>query len=138
MERPSSPSPKTGPTNKILAVAGGGLLAMALVYFYTHNPEQGGAFLPCPLRVTTGLSCPGCGSQRAIHYLLHGEFLRAWRYNELLPVYVLYGSLLLTFGLWDGLPQKFPRVYRWLRSKPVVLGFLALMAVHFIWRNFLR
>lgn len=35
----------------------------------------------CMLRAATGWDCPGCGSQRAIHALLHGDICQAWRYN---------------------------------------------------------
>ena len=41
----------------------------------------------------TGYKCPGCGSQRAIHAMLHGDALGAIRYNAMLlpaiPVVVL-------------------------------------------------
>lgn len=32
----------------------------------------------------TGLECPGCGSQRMIHALLHGDIAGAWRHNAFL------------------------------------------------------
>lgn len=139
MEQPSSPHPKPAALSKLLTFAGiSGLAGLVLYYFYSHNPENGGAFLPCPLRVTTGLLCPGCGSQRAVHYFLHGAFAKAWHYNELLPLYAVYGGMLLIFSLSEDLQRRFPEMRRWLSSKPVVLGFLVVIALHFVWRNFLR
>lgn len=138
MEQPLSPHPKLAVINKLLLAAGALLLGVVLFYFYSHNPEEGGAFLPCPLRATTGLLCPGCGSQRAVHYLLHGAFTKAWHYNELLPLYAVYGGLLLLFSHSKGLQRRFPGMRRWLSSKPIVLSFLGVIALHFVWRNFLR
>jgi chromate transport protein ChrA len=38
----------------------------------------------CSFKALTGLDCAGCGGQRAFHFLLHGEFLQALRYNFLI------------------------------------------------------
>ena len=38
----------------------------------------------CLFRRLTGLSCPGCGSQRVAHALLHGDLAGAFRANALL------------------------------------------------------
>ncbi len=59
--------------------------------------DPGSGWLPrCPVLCATGFDCPGCGSLRCMHSLLHGEIRQAWRYNALLicvaPV-VLVGVL---------------------------------------------
>jgi hypothetical protein len=57
---------------------------LAGVYFFAFNPaEQTHLFPSCPFHAVSGWYCPGCGSQRAIHQLLHGDFVRAWGYNPL-------------------------------------------------------
>ncbi len=38
---------------------------------------------PCPLHAFIGLFCPGCGSTRALYYLVHGHPLAAFRENAL-------------------------------------------------------
>lgn len=38
---------------------------------------------PCVFHAATGFHCPGCGSARAIHAALHGDFLRALHNNAL-------------------------------------------------------
>lgn len=68
-----------------------GAVALALLYF--HRPE-GQFFYPrCTFHQATGLLCPGCGSLRASHALLHGRWLEALRCNLLLvaglPVLIL-------------------------------------------------
>ena len=48
------------------------------------DPEYS-AFIPkCPFRWFTGLDCPACGSQRAIHQLLHLNIKGAFGYNPFL------------------------------------------------------
>jgi len=47
------------------------------------DPATSGIFPPCPLHYLTGLYCPGCGSLRAIHQLLHGNLEAAWAMNPL-------------------------------------------------------
>ncbi len=60
-----------------VAVAAGSLL-----YFYI-DPAGGGFFPPCPFHRVTGFFCPGCGSQRAFHDLLHGNIFAAAGHNVL-------------------------------------------------------
>ena len=57
------------------------------------DPKDG-FFMPCLLQVLTGLSCPGCGITRALHALVHGDFLTAFRYNFVgLPVLLSAGVI---------------------------------------------
>jgi hypothetical protein len=52
----------------------------------------------CSFHELTGLHCPGCGGQRAFYFLLHGDILRALRYNVLMMVilpFLLYVYFLL-------------------------------------------
>ncbi len=56
--------------------AGIALLWLGALYFF--DPAQSGScFIPCLFRLVTGRRCPGCGAQRSIHQLLHGNFLDA-------------------------------------------------------------
>ncbi len=69
-----------------------GAAGLAALYFF--SPFEAGIFPACPVNRLTGTYCPGCGTCRAIHSMLHGEFVQAARLNimtvALLPV-VLYG-----------------------------------------------
>ncbi|WP_203294825.1 DUF2752 domain-containing protein [Luteirhabdus pelagi] len=72
-------------TKKAIWIFVGGLMAVAfLVLFSVFNPLEYSFFPSCPFHSLTGLHCPGCGSQRAIHLLLHGEFWQAFQMNALL------------------------------------------------------
>ena len=48
------------------------------------DPAQYGFYPFCLFHRTTGLLCPGCGATRALHQLLHGHWLEAFRMNALL------------------------------------------------------
>ncbi|MGY3793398.1 DUF2752 domain-containing protein [Aquimarina sp. 433] len=58
-------------------------------YYYLHDPESqtGDGFFPsCIFHSLTGYHCPGCGSQRAVHDLLHGRILQALQHNLLFVI----------------------------------------------------
>lgn len=77
---------------KILAAAG----ALALAVLFWLDPEKTAVFPRCPFWVMSGWKCPGCGSQRAVHALLHGEVARAFQHNALLVLAIPY----LVAGAW--------------------------------------
>ena len=55
----------------------------AIILLRAFDPATSTLFPPCPFRYLTGLYCPGCGSLRAIHQLLHGNLGAAWAMNPL-------------------------------------------------------
>lgn len=66
-----------------LAIGAATLSVAALVLFWCEPGAY--TFYPvCAFHKITGLLCPGCGSLRALHQLLHGHFLTALRFNPLL------------------------------------------------------
>jgi hypothetical protein len=94
--------------------------AGAVVMLRVLDPATSGIFPPCPVRYWTGWYCPGCGSLRAIHQLLHGNLRAAWALNPLTMVllpFLTYG--LASFALFEirgkGLPQPFLRAV-WIRA----------------------
>lgn len=38
---------------------------------------------PCPVEALLGVYCPGCGTARSLHFLLHGQLASAWRMNPM-------------------------------------------------------
>lgn len=59
------------------------LLSLAIIYGI-YNPAHSGLFPKCPFYMITGYKCPGCGSQRAIHYLINLDIGKAFAYNAFL------------------------------------------------------
>jgi hypothetical protein len=60
------------------------LVAASLAVLYYADPSTSAFYPACPLRAMTGLLCPGCGTTRALHALLHGQFATAFRFNPML------------------------------------------------------
>ena len=59
------------------------LLLAGAAYLFLFEPGKTGFFPVCLFRLCTGLTCPGCGSTRAMHQLLHGHVLAAFMLNPL-------------------------------------------------------
>lgn len=51
---------------------------------YTYPPGEATLYPRCMFKAATGYDCPGCGSTRAAHALLHGRFREAFRFNPML------------------------------------------------------
>jgi Protein of unknown function (DUF2752) len=59
-----------------------GLLA-ALAVIYRFPPTEYSFYPRCPIYLVTHWLCPGCGSTRALHALLHLDLPGALHYNAL-------------------------------------------------------
>ncbi len=84
----------------------------AVIVLRVFDPATSGIFPPCPLRYLTGWYCPGCGSLRAIHQLLHGNLRAAWAMNPLTIVmlpFLSYG--LFSSALYEARGQGLPQVF---------------------------
>lgn len=107
---------------------GSAVLGAVLFYF---NPSTYGFYPTCLLHRTTGLLCPGCGSLRAIHQLLHGHISAAFRFNALLvvslPLCVWFGGRYVVKKLRGEALSAPPVIWLW------VMG--ATILVFSIWRN---
>lgn len=88
-------------------------LAFTAVYLYIFEPGRSGFFPGCPFRAVTGFTCPGCGSTRGLHCLLHGDVIAAFEFNPLLilslPV-LLYALVRYTSTAVRGQPIKWNQV----------------------------
>ena len=79
---------------KNLCILGLLLLAVALYYFFLNPYQQTDFFMSCPFYKITGYQCPGCGSQRAFHEVLHFHFLEAFKQNALFVLGIPYVLLI--------------------------------------------
>lgn len=67
-----------------MAMAAIAAIAIGITVLYLYNPQEHSFYPRCPFFVWTGLKCPGCGTARAMHQLVHGNVLEAIRFNGML------------------------------------------------------
>lgn len=71
------------------------VISAGIIFFFA--PGAGSIYPPCPTKYLTTYSCPGCGSLRAIHNLLHGNIIKAFYFNPLtviaLPFLAFWSAL---------------------------------------------
>ena len=94
-------------------------IAAAGIVLFFLEPEKTQFFPVCPFRALTGFTCPGCGSTRGLHQLLHGNVGAAFQLNPLLilmlPV-LIYALLRYTNSVMHGRPIRrnaLPAKYIW-------------------------
>lgn len=107
--------------------------AVAAVYFAV-DPMQAPWMPKCMLHVVTGFDCPGCGSQRALHALLHGDLPGAFRANALLLAMIPYILLILYAELFR---ERVPRLFRAVYSQAAIIAVVAVVMAWGVVRNFI-
>jgi hypothetical protein len=101
----------------LYAALGAVLLIIGLV-----DPAGSHFYPPCLFRKFTSLQCPGCGGLRAVHQVLRGHVVAAFRLNPLLMLV----SPLIAYAVLSDLSvitraQPLPRVHMRSSWTPAVL-----------------
>ncbi len=81
------------------------LIIAGAAYLFFFEPGKSGFFPGCPFRFLTGFTCPGCGTTRALHQILHGDFYTAFTLNPLLLLaipFVLFALIRYTVIVMRG------------------------------------
>lgn len=107
------------------------LSGLAAIYF-AFDPAGSIFFPKCPFLTMTGWKCPGCGSQRAIHALLHGDLSTAWEMNALLLAELPLMALLAAAWM---LRHRYPRLRAVFGSRPFILSVTSIIVFWTIVRN---
>ena len=109
------------------------LFGVAIFLIAAINPSEHRVFPGCPFLTLTGYQCPGCGSQRALHQLIHGNIVQAVALNFLLLpglVYAGTGYLLSAFY-----PDKWKEVQpRWYGARAALVA-IVVIVVYWVGRN---
>ena len=109
------------------------VLLGVLSFYFIFNPSEYSFFPKCPFHSLTGLYCPGCGSQRAIHQILHGHITESLKHNFLiiLLTFVL-GYQLVLFLLTKGFNKNFNNIFH---NPKATYTILVLVILYWILRN---
>jgi hypothetical protein len=105
------------------------------IIYYMNNPQDSNLFPKCPIYSTTGLQCPGCGSQRAIHYLLHLDFIAAFKSNLLVVLSIPYLLLGFVFGQIKEPTKKMLQWRKTLYGHKAIIIILIIIVVFCVIRN---
>ena len=121
---------------KVLIAAATVLVVAVLIIFFNIDPEVYPFFPKCPFLVITGLECPGCGSQRAFHQLLHFNITSAFHQNPLVVLFTPY----IFFGLYLeylGGKNKLPLIRKIIFGKNAAIIILIIIIGYWVGRNIL-
>lgn len=122
--------PKRAASLLVLGLVAG--LALAVLYFRLDPAQY--PFPRCPVHWLTGLHCPGCGTQRALHALLNGRVQQAAGFNLLAALC----APIVVFGLTDearGYLRGVPRRTSWLYRPWFGWGIVGLTLAFTVLRN---
>lgn len=111
------------------------IIAILALLYKLYSPAEYILFPKCPFRVATSLQCPGCGSQRAIHYLLNLDIYNAIKENAILVFSIPY---LLTGLLFDTIKSTDLSFLKWrkiLFGEKAIWGILSIIILFWIVRN---
>ncbi|MDZ7639607.1 MAG: DUF2752 domain-containing protein [Bryobacterales bacterium] len=119
------------PRHTALFVAALGAMGAGALFL---SPPERSWFLPaCPIHAATGFFCPGCGTARALHALLHGRLAEAIDANllliALLPALCWLAVLLFADALRDN------RIRSLHLPAPLAWGLVGAVALFTLFRN---
>jgi hypothetical protein len=113
-------------------VAAVAVAAAAVGYVAAVSPDVPGHYPQCPFYALTGYYCPGCGSLRAIHALVHGHVGQAFGYNALaMTMLPVLGYMWISWLLRSARGQPRSR----LAHPAWIWGFAAAIVVFWVFRN---
>ena len=121
----------TGKKRLLVAAAIAAAAAVFACVLFFCDPMTSTFYPRCPSKLLTGYDCPGCGTTRALHALVHLDFGAALRYNAALfvlgPLLLLYVAA--SFTAYDS------RLNRFLRKPALAWGIVAFIVVWTVSRN---
>ena len=113
------------------------LILLGIIIIIAIDPAKSTWMPKCPIWLTTGLYCPGCGSQRAAHALLTGHFSEAFHYNPyLLFAWPYLAALVIERLCLTGTIQL--RCRKILEHKYTIFFYLTTYCIWFVVRNILK
>ncbi len=108
------------------------LFVVLAIAYYSFDPVEVKWMPKCVWKVATGTDCPGCGSQRMAHALLHGDFRGAWHANAYALCMIPLIGLLVILEIFR---DKHPQLYRKVHSPLLIWILVASIFAWWIIRN---
>lgn len=116
----------------LLAVAG----VVIVVIYGLFDPVVWGSYFPaCAIHKVFGISCPSCGTQRALHALLQGDFKEAISYNYFVFVTIAY---IIGLGIASFTYKRDNRLARFFYGYPGAVTYITLYLLWFLLRNLIN
>lgn len=84
-------------------------VAAGVWVLYTFAPAAYRFYPRCVFKAATGFDCPGCGTTRALHHLLHGRIEEAFHFNPMLFVLIAVALCALPSLLRGRQPEFFTK-----------------------------
>jgi hypothetical protein len=110
------------------------LIVFYIIYTY-FNPNEADFFPKCPFLLLTGYQCPGCGSQRAIHYLFNFDIVHAFYENMLLVISIPYIILGAYFDMVEIKTDRQLRIRKFLYGQKAIFVIFVFIIGFWILRN---
>ncbi|MCF0189653.1 MAG: DUF2752 domain-containing protein [Marinilabiliaceae bacterium] len=104
-----------------------------LCVYYLYDPREVALFPRCLFQTLTGLSCPGCGSQRALYSIVHLDIAEAFRQNAFLFAMM---PLLAVLIVADVMKERKPLLHKMVFSRHLSFVVLVVTLLWFVLRNF--
>lgn len=105
---------------------------LLLAYYFIFDPAATSWAPKCMMLTITGYQCPGCGSQRMMHALMHGDISAAWGFNPFLMCMLPVLALMFFSSLTR---LRFPKLYSIVNSLPVIIAIGVALLAWTILRN---
>ena len=107
------------------------IIAFLAWYYYRVDPSEGGG-IKCMFKLLTGYDCPGCGAQRALHAMLHGDIAAAWHFN---PMIFFAIPLALYYLVVEGFRNRWPRIHSVSVRPAAIITIFFIIIAYWIGRN---
>ena len=124
---------KSGPSKRLkLAIWSSTLPAMLAACFFYRPWVHDGPVI-CPLLLSTGIPCPGCGITRAFGHATHGRFREAFEFHSLWPLLLAYFAFLWVYKIVETVRGEPPKLPTYKIGGTAILVLLSFWAVRLAW-----
>ena len=106
------------------------LATLAFIALYRNVDPIDSYYMPKCLSYTVfGIRCPGCGTQRAIHSILTGDFKAALQFN---PILYITTTIILDI---KSVKAKHPKLHNLFLGEKTIWVLLCILLIYTILRN---